>query len=158
MAPKRGQRPAEGNPQSDPAENDSGIAEHDEIAIGRVLSAIEDGDYADAELSRLRKEWQLAGGKTPVIGITGTGGAGKSSVTDELLNRFLASFPKMHIAVISGRSHPPPHRWRAARRPHPHELAAQPSRVHALDGHPPAERGDQCGAQGLHRLPQVAGL
>ncbi len=73
----------------------------DEIAIGRVLSALEDGDYADAELSRLRKEWQLAGGKTPVIGITGTGGAGKSSVTDELLNRFLASFPKMHIAVIS---------------------------------------------------------
>ena len=72
-----------------------------EIAIGRVLSAIEDGDYADAELSRLRKQWQLAGGKTPVIGITGTGGAGKSSVTDELLNRFLASFPKMHIAVIS---------------------------------------------------------
>ena len=41
------------------------------------------------------------GGKTPVIGITGTGGAGKSSVTDELLNRFLASFPDMRIAVIS---------------------------------------------------------
>ncbi|HOC11800.1 MAG TPA: methylmalonyl-CoA mutase family protein, partial [Thermomonas sp.] len=49
----------------------------------------------------LRKEWQLAGGKTPVVGITGTGGAGKSSVTDELLNRFLASFPDMHIAVVS---------------------------------------------------------
>jgi len=77
------------------------ISMADEIAIGRVLSAIEDGDYGDAELSRMRKEWQLAGGKTPVIGITGTGGAGKSSVTDELLNRFLASFPKMHIAVIS---------------------------------------------------------
>ena len=77
------------------------ISMADEIAIGRVLSALEDGDYADAELSRLRKQWQLAGGKTPVIGITGTGGAGKSSVTDELLNRFLASFPKMHIAVIS---------------------------------------------------------
>jgi methylmalonyl-CoA mutase len=38
---------------------------------------------------------------TPVIGLTGTGGAGKSSVTDELLNRFLASFPDMRIAVIS---------------------------------------------------------
>ncbi|HQE08398.1 MAG TPA: methylmalonyl-CoA mutase family protein, partial [Thermomonas sp.] len=49
----------------------------------------------------LRKEWQLAGGKTPVVGITGTGGAGKSSVTDELLNRFLANFPDMHIAVVS---------------------------------------------------------
>ena len=66
-----------------------------------MLSAIEDGLVDDAQLARLRKEWQLAGGSTPVIGITGTGGAGKSSVTDELLNRFLASFPEMHIAVIS---------------------------------------------------------
>ncbi|MDQ3494470.1 MAG: methylmalonyl-CoA mutase family protein, partial [Pseudomonadota bacterium] len=73
----------------------------DEIAIGRVMSAIEDGSYSDAELTKLRKQWQLAGGKTPVIGITGTGGAGKSSVTDELLNRFLASFPTMRLAVIS---------------------------------------------------------
>ena len=73
----------------------------DEIAIGRALSAIEDGQLSDADLAHLRKQWQLAGGKTPVIGITGTGGAGKSSVTDELLNRFLASFPAMRIAVIS---------------------------------------------------------
>ena len=73
----------------------------DEIAIGRMLSAIEEGALDEAELAHLRKEWQLAGGKTPVIGITGTGGAGKSSVTDELLNRFLASFPEMRIAVIS---------------------------------------------------------
>ena len=73
----------------------------DEIAIGRAMSTIEDGSRSEAELSKLRKEWQLAGGKTPVIGITGTGGAGKSSVTDELLNRFLSSFPTMRIAVIS---------------------------------------------------------
>ncbi|WP_242103521.1 methylmalonyl-CoA mutase family protein [Lysobacter sp. M2-1] len=73
----------------------------DEIGIGRVLSNLEDGAIVEAELSKLRKQWQLAGGKTPVIGITGTGGAGKSSVTDELLNRFLASFPQMRIAVIS---------------------------------------------------------
>ena len=72
-----------------------------EIEIGRMLSAIEDGLVDDAQLARLRKEWQLAGGNTPVVGITGTGGAGKSSVTDELLNRFLASFPEMRIAVIS---------------------------------------------------------
>ncbi|MFC3715848.1 methylmalonyl-CoA mutase family protein [Luteimonas soli] len=83
------------------AEGGSRPALQDEIGIGRVLSAIEDGDYADSELATLRKQWQLAGGKTPVIGITGTGGAGKSSVTDELLNRFLASFPQMRIAVIS---------------------------------------------------------
>ncbi len=73
----------------------------DEIAIGRVLSLIEDDVLTESELAHLRKEWQLAGGKTPVVGITGTGGAGKSSVTDELLNRFLASFPEMRIAVIS---------------------------------------------------------
>ena len=77
------------------------VAFDNEIEIGRMLSAIEDGLVDDAQLARLRKEWQLAGGSTPVIGITGTGGAGQSSVTDELLNRFLASFPDMHIAVIS---------------------------------------------------------
>ncbi len=73
----------------------------DEITIGRMLSAIEEGALDESELAHLRKEWQLAGGKTPVVGITGTGGAGKSSVTDELLNRFLANFPEMRIAVVS---------------------------------------------------------
>ncbi|MGN7724825.1 methylmalonyl-CoA mutase family protein [Luteimonas sp. 22616] len=73
----------------------------DEIGIGRVLSAIEDGHFSDSELAMLRKQWQSPGTQSPVVGITGTGGAGKSSVTDELLNRFLASFPQMRIAVIS---------------------------------------------------------
>ena len=73
----------------------------DEITIGRMLSAIEESALDESELAHLRKEWQLAGGRTPVVGITGTGGAGKSSVTDELLNRFLANFPDMRMAVIS---------------------------------------------------------
>ncbi|MCG2613931.1 methylmalonyl-CoA mutase family protein [Terrimonas sp. NA20] len=38
---------------------------------------------------------------TPVLGITGTGGAGKSSVTDELVRRFLQNFTEKTIAVIS---------------------------------------------------------
>ena len=74
---------------------------HDEISIGHMLSLIEDDALTESELAHLRKEWQLARGKTPVVGITGTGGAGKSSVTDELLNRFLANFLEMRIAVIS---------------------------------------------------------
>lgn len=37
----------------------------------------------------------------PVLGITGTGGAGKSSVTDEIVRRYLNSFPAKTIAVIS---------------------------------------------------------
>ncbi|MGO1073631.1 methylmalonyl-CoA mutase family protein [Lysobacter sp. CA199] len=73
----------------------------DEITIGKMLSAIEEGSLDESQLAHLRKQWQLAGGKTPVVGITGTGGAGKSSVTDELLNRFLANFPDMRMAVIS---------------------------------------------------------
>ncbi|MRG46876.1 methylmalonyl-CoA mutase [Chitinophaga sp. SYP-B3965] len=39
--------------------------------------------------------------KTPVLGITGTGGAGKSSVTDELVRRFLHEYDNKTIAVIS---------------------------------------------------------
>src|SRR5690606_8237623 len=80
----------------------------DEVAIGRMLSDIEDGAFSDAELERLRKQWKLAAGPVPgprspvpVLGMPGTGGAGKSSVTDELLNRFLANFPEMRIAVVS---------------------------------------------------------
>ena len=42
-----------------------------------------------------------AAAEIPVIGITGTGGAGKSSVTDELVRRFLHSFPDKTIAVVS---------------------------------------------------------
>jgi len=39
--------------------------------------------------------------RTPVLGITGTGGAGKSSVTDEIVRRFLNNFPDKTLAVIS---------------------------------------------------------
>jgi methylmalonyl-CoA mutase len=44
---------------------------------------------------------QLAVGSVPVLGITGTGGAGKSSVTDEIVRRFLNNFTDKTIAVIS---------------------------------------------------------
>jgi methylmalonyl-CoA mutase len=73
----------------------------DEISVGEMLSNIEEGTLTEAELAKLRKEWELAGKKTPVIGLTGTGGAGKSSVVDELLLRFLQAFPDMRIAVLA---------------------------------------------------------
>ncbi|MDE1962004.1 MAG: cobalamin-dependent protein, partial [Xanthomonadaceae bacterium] len=73
----------------------------DEISIGHVLSALEEGRFGEPELARLRKQWELAGRKTPVVGLTGTGGAGKSSVVDELLLRFLHAFPQMRIAVLA---------------------------------------------------------
>ena len=69
--------------------------------IAATISALEEGVYSDIELSTLRKQWQVQAGQVPVIGITGTGGAGKSSVTDELLNRFLACFKDLRIAVLA---------------------------------------------------------
>ena len=73
----------------------------DPRSVAAMISAIEEGVLEEAELRQLRKSWQMRAGKVPVVGITGTGGAGKSSVTDELLNRFLAAFPEMRIAVLA---------------------------------------------------------
>ncbi|HSH27482.1 MAG TPA: cobalamin-dependent protein, partial [Wenzhouxiangella sp.] len=75
-------------------------ADEDRDSKGRVdvqkvahqLSAIENGNLSEHELARLRQSAEKATG-VPIVGLTGTGGAGKSSVTDELLNRFLQYFP-----------------------------------------------------------------
>ena len=80
-----------------PAESSSDSA----VDIAVSISAIEEGLYNKATLKALRREWQVKARNVPVIGITGTGGAGKSSVTDEILNRFLACFPDMRIAVLA---------------------------------------------------------
>ncbi|PUZ21253.1 methylmalonyl-CoA mutase [Chitinophaga costaii] len=55
-----------------------------------------------AENNQLLSLDKYKGNKTiPVLGITGTGGAGKSSVTDELVRRFLSRFTNKTVAVIS---------------------------------------------------------
>jgi len=71
------------------------------VGIAKTISAIEEGLYDEQELSALRKTWQVRAGIVPVVGITGTGGAGKSSVTDEILNRFLGCYPDRRIAVLA---------------------------------------------------------
>ncbi len=69
--------------------------------VAHMLTAIEAGLFGEAELKMKRHEWAGVKKQAPVIGITGTGGAGKSSVTDELLNRLLTSFPDKRIAVLA---------------------------------------------------------
>ncbi|KYC92920.1 B12 binding domain [Heyndrickxia sporothermodurans] len=46
-------------------------------------------------------EIKLLAKKAPVVGITGTGGAGKSSLTDELIRRFLNEIPDKKVAILS---------------------------------------------------------
>jgi len=71
------------------------------VDIAMTISAIEEGLYDGDQLAALRKEWHVRAAHIPVIGITGTGGAGKSSVTDEILNRLLSSYPEARIAVLA---------------------------------------------------------
>jgi len=73
----------------------------DDKTIANVISALEDEVFGEGELKLKRREWGGARKQAPVIGITGTGGAGKSSVTDELLNRFMQHFPDTRIAVLA---------------------------------------------------------
>jgi methylmalonyl-CoA mutase len=71
------------------------------LTIANVISALEDEVFGEAELKLKRREWQGREKQAPVVGITGTGGAGKSSVTDELLNRFTQCYTDMKIAVLA---------------------------------------------------------
>ena len=69
-------------------------------SIARVISAAE--NFADASADLLKEVDVMAEKvKTPVLGITGTGGAGKSSLVDELVRRFLIDFKDKNIAVVS---------------------------------------------------------
>ena len=44
--------------------------------VAATISVIEEGVYNETDMSALRKQWQLQAGQVPVVGITGTGGAG----------------------------------------------------------------------------------
>jgi methylmalonyl-CoA mutase len=73
----------------------------DDLSIARMLSALEDETIGDGELRTLRSEWAAAESQAPVVGISGTGGAGKSTVTDELLSRFMQHLPDLRVAVLA---------------------------------------------------------
>ncbi|MEO5669101.1 MAG: methylmalonyl-CoA mutase family protein, partial [Ramlibacter sp.] len=69
-------------------------------ALAQLITALESGK-ADARLVKAVKD-EAAGRKIPVVGITGTGGAGKSSLTDELIRRLrLDQGDALRVAVIS---------------------------------------------------------
>ena len=76
-----------GRPELDDAEWER-LGSFDAGALARVVTAITDGTLGDDRLAALRDAAAAAAGHVPVLGVTGTGGAGKSSLTDELVRRF----------------------------------------------------------------------
>ena len=86
----------------------SKISENNHAEIARSISALENGNK---NVLIYENELLKSGDNTlhdvtkmssiPLIGITGTGGAGKSSLTDELIRRFLTEFEDLTIGVIS---------------------------------------------------------
>ena len=67
--------------------------------LANLITAAEEG--GNQEVVQLIEEAKKITKNTPVLGITGTGGAGKSSLTDELIRRFLREFPDKNIAILS---------------------------------------------------------
>lgn len=72
----------------------------DAKSIAQVISAVENFSDEKPELVTALKE-KAKNFNIPIIGITGTGGAGKSSLTDELVRRFLRANADKKIAIIS---------------------------------------------------------
>ncbi|MCK6530773.1 methylmalonyl-CoA mutase family protein [Myxococcota bacterium] len=74
------------------------------LALSRLVTLAEGAVGLPRELDAAWRDWLEAArppARTPVIGITGTGGAGKSSLTDEIVRRFLLDQPRGHVGILS---------------------------------------------------------
>lgn len=78
----------------------AGVLAGDRFAVARAITGAELGKLPREFVDQVRAT--AAGRSTPVLGITGTGGSGKSSLTDELVRRFrVDQQDKLRIAVIA---------------------------------------------------------
>ena len=75
------------------------VVHGDAVHLARLLSQIEDGCAAPDLLAGI--EARAAARRVPVLGVTGTGGAGKSSLVDELVLRIRANRPAGKVAVLA---------------------------------------------------------
>ncbi|HSV97818.1 MAG TPA: fused isobutyryl-CoA mutase/GTPase IcmF [Spirochaetota bacterium] len=73
------------------------LKKNDSVVIARLISLAESGLKEEIAAS-LRAPGR---GNAPVIGVTGTGGSGKSTLEDEFVRRFLALYPEKNIALLA---------------------------------------------------------
>jgi isobutyryl-CoA mutase len=76
------------------------VKEQDYKSIAKLISAAENFPDEFHKVFNVDK-LKATSSQTPILGITGTGGAGKSSLVDELVRRFLMDFEEKTIAIIS---------------------------------------------------------
>ncbi len=76
------------------------LQKKDVNTIAQLISIAENNQERFIEIFKTSKAVKTEN-KTPILGITGTGGAGKSSLVDELVRRFLTDFPSKQIAIVS---------------------------------------------------------
>ena len=84
----------------------AGITKMETNSVARTISALENkkcdiASYDESGLKIAGKKADQPEKTIPVLGITGTGGAGKSSLTDEIIRRFITEFEDLNIGVIS---------------------------------------------------------
>jgi len=78
------------------------LHKYDVKSIARLISAAENfHDLPETQAAMVKIKAQAAHKHVPVLGITGTGGSGKSSLVDEIVRRFLIDFKDKHIGIIS---------------------------------------------------------
>ncbi|MBN1223187.1 MAG: methylmalonyl-CoA mutase family protein [Candidatus Aminicenantes bacterium] len=79
------------------------LAPQSKLHVARMISVVElEKAKKKSNLDRIKsKLFKKISGKHPVIGITGTGGAGKSSLTDEIVLRLLRDIKDVNVAILS---------------------------------------------------------
>ncbi|NKB37233.1 MAG: methylmalonyl-CoA mutase [Gammaproteobacteria bacterium] len=74
----------------------------DRCTLAREISALENDHVVQTVRDEISKSVTESSKKTPVLGITGTGGAGKSSLTDEIIRRFrIDAEDQLRIAILA---------------------------------------------------------